>query len=131
MISLLAFDATAADVDVVGQELGEAAQAALEIYAVNSAGSPGLALVAGLTVFVLAVFIGFEIITKIPPTLHTPLMSGSNAISGITIVGAILATGAQQSDLATFLGFLAVVMASVNVVGGFLVTHRMLQKFKR
>jgi NAD(P) transhydrogenase subunit alpha len=87
--------------------------------------------IAGLTVFALAVFVGFEIITKIPPTLHTPLMSGSNAISGITVVGAILAAGEHQHDLASYLGFLAIVMATVNVVGGFLVTHRMLQKFKR
>ncbi|WP_146510752.1 NAD(P) transhydrogenase subunit alpha [Thalassoglobus neptunius] len=93
--------------------------------------SAGLALVQGLTVFALAVFVGFEIITKIPPTLHTPLMSGSNAISGITLVGAIFATGAKQHDFATFLGFLAVIMATVNVIGGFMVTHRMLQKFKR
>ncbi len=88
-------------------------------------------LVVGLAIFVLAVFVGFEIITKIPPTLHTPLMSGSNAISGITLVGAVLASGAQQHDAATYLGLLAVIMATVNVVGGFLVTHRMLQKFRR
>ena len=87
-------------------------------------------LVLSLTVFVLAVFLGFELITKIPPTLHTPLMSGSNAISGITIVGALLATG-LGSGFATFLGFLALIMATVNVVGGFLVTHRLLEKFKR
>ena len=91
----------------------------------------GQSLVIGLTVFVLAVFLGFELITKIPPTLHTPLMSGSNAISGITLVGALLATGAEKTSLATFLGFLAVIMATINVVGGFLVTHRLLQKFKR
>ena len=88
-------------------------------------------LITGLAVFVLAVFVGFEIITKIPPTLHTPLMSGSNAISGITLVGAVLASGAKQTDIATVLGFAAVVLATVNVVGGFLVTNRMLQKFKR
>lgn len=87
--------------------------------------------IAGLAVFVLAVFVGFEIIMKIPPTLHTPLMSGSNAISGITVVGAILAAGAEQTDLASVLGFLAIILATINVVGGFLVTHRMLQKFKR
>ncbi|MCB9951183.1 MAG: NAD(P) transhydrogenase subunit alpha [Planctomycetaceae bacterium] len=87
--------------------------------------------VAGLTVFALAVFVGFEIITKIPPTLHTPLMSGSNAISGITLVGAVLAAGAHNHDIASYLGFLAVVLATINVVGGFLVTHRMLQKFQR
>jgi len=85
----------------------------------------------GLTIFVLALFVGFEIITKIPPTLHTPLMSGSNAISGITLVGALLAAGAQYSAFATFLGFLAVILATINVVGGFLVTHRMLGMFKR
>ncbi len=91
----------------------------------------GVALVTGFTIFVLAIFIGNEIIAKIPPTLHTPLMSGSNAISGISLVGAILATGSDHTNLATVLGFLAVVTATVNVVGGFLVTHRMLEKFKR
>lgn len=93
--------------------------------------SSGMALVTGLTVFMLAVFLGIELITKIPPTLHTPLMSGSNAISGITLVGAILAAGTENGGFATFLGVVAVIMATVNVVGGFLVTHRMLQKFKR
>ena len=88
-------------------------------------------LVAALTVFVLAVFVGFEIITKIPPTLHTPLMSGSNAISGITLIGAILSAGSQHTVLTTWLGFSAVVLATINVVGGFLVTHRMLEMFKR
>ena len=85
----------------------------------------------GLTVFVLAIFVGFEIITKIPPTLHTPLMSGSNAISGITVVGAILAAGAGHGFIASTLGLLAVIMATVNVVGGFLVTNRMLEMFRR
>ncbi len=89
------------------------------------------ALLTRLTIFVLAVFAGFEVITKIPPTLHTPLMSGANAISGITIVGAIVAAGAQESLLTTVLGFIAVVCASINVVGGFLVTHRMLAMFRR
>ncbi|MGB0603818.1 MAG: NAD(P) transhydrogenase subunit alpha [Candidatus Latescibacterota bacterium] len=89
------------------------------------------ALVAALTVFVLAVFVGFEIITKIPPTLHTPLMSGSNAISGITLVGALLSAGSEHSELATWLGMAAVVFATVNAVGGFMVTHRMLGMFKR
>lgn len=86
--------------------------------------------VGALTVFVLAVFIGFEIINKVPPLLHTPLMSGSNAISGITIVGAMLSV-ATPSTLSTTLGFIAVVLATVNVVGGFLVTHRMLGMFKK
>lgn len=83
-----------------------------------------------ITIFVLAVFIGFEIITKVPPTLHTPLMSGANAISGITIVGALVAVGTETTWLATALGFVALLMATVNVVGGFLVTHRMLAMFR-
>jgi len=84
-----------------------------------------------LFVFVLAIFVGFEIITKVPPTLHTPLMSGSNAISGITIVGALLATHAEATVAANVLGFIAIVMAMINVVGGYLVTHRMLSMFKK
>jgi NAD(P) transhydrogenase subunit alpha len=84
-----------------------------------------------ITVFVLATFIGFEVITKVPPTLHTPLMSGSNAISGITIIGAIIAAGRDNGVVAGVLGFLAVTLATVNVVGGFLVTDRMLRMFKR
>ncbi len=84
-----------------------------------------------LTVFVLAIFVGFEIITKIPPTLHTPLMSGSNAISGITVVGALIAAGADHGPLSTYLGIAAVVCATINVVGGFMVTHRMLAMFKK
>lgn len=84
-----------------------------------------------LTIFVLAIFVGFEVIRKVPPILHTPLMSGSNAISGITLVGAIIAAGAGQTALTTILGFVAVVFATVNVVGGFLVTHRMLKMFRK
>ncbi len=87
--------------------------------------------VAGFTIFVLAIFVGFEIITKVPPTLHTPLMSGSNAISGITLIGAILSAGTQHTTLTTILGFLAVVFATINVVGGFMVTHRMLEMFRK
>ena len=83
-----------------------------------------------LTIFMLAVFVGFEIITKVPPLFHTPLMSGSNAISGITIIGAMLAA-TTPNTLTTVLGFLALVLASTNVIGGFLVTHRMLSMFKR
>ncbi len=84
-----------------------------------------------LTVFVLAVFVGIEIITKIPPTLHTPLMSGSNAISGITLVGALLTLKTGAPDAAKVLGCLAVAFATMNVVGGFLVTHRMLDMFRK
>ena len=83
------------------------------------------------TIFMLSMFVGFEVITKVPPTLHTPLMSGSNAISGITIVGALISAGSGHSTLTTVLGFLALVFATINVVGGFLVTHRMLDMFRR
>ena len=83
-----------------------------------------------LTVFVLAMFVGNEVITKVPPTLHTPLMSGSNAISGITIIGALISAGAEQTSLASILGVVAVALATINVVGGFLVTNRMLGMFK-
>ena len=83
-----------------------------------------------LTIFILAIFVGFEIITKVPPTLHTPLMSGSNAISGIVIVGAIIYT-VSSSTISSTLGFIAVIFATINVVGGFLVTDRMLKMFKK
>lgn len=82
-------------------------------------------------VFVLAIFVGFELITKVPPTLHTPLMSGSNAISGITVVGALLSAGAGELTISTILGIVAIVFAMINVVGGFLVTDRMLKMFKK
>lgn len=87
--------------------------------------------IVGLTIFVLAIFVGFEIITKIPPTLHTPLMSGSNAISGITVVGAVLSAGSQHTMVTTILGVLAVIFATINAVGGFMVTNRMLAMFKK
>jgi NAD(P) transhydrogenase subunit alpha len=83
-----------------------------------------------LTIFVLAIFVGFQVISRVPPLLHTPLMSGSNAISGITIVGAMLSV-ATPDRFTTILGFIAIVFAMINVVGGFLVTHRMLSMFKR
>ncbi len=89
------------------------------------------ALVAAVTVFVLAIFLGFELISKVPPTLHTPLMSGANAISGITVVGALLLSNVALTDgdapLAAKLAFVALVLATINAVGGFLVTNRMLQ----
>jgi H+-translocating NAD(P) transhydrogenase subunit alpha len=91
-------------------------------------GSMGLLLF----IFVLAIFLGFELISKVPSQLHTPLMSGSNAISGITIVGALAAAGLGLGGwLGTVLGFLAVTFAAINVVGGYLVTHRMLGMFKQ
>lgn len=88
-------------------------------------------LITALTIFALAMWVGFEVITKVPPILHTPLTSGSNAISGITIIGSMIATGALVTTLTTSLGFAATVLATINVVGGFLVTHRMLSMFKR
>ncbi|MHC4956061.1 MAG: NAD(P) transhydrogenase subunit alpha part 2 [Planctomycetota bacterium] len=92
----------------------------------------GADLIMLLTVFVLAIFVGFEVITKVPPTLHTPLMSGSNAISGITLIGALVLAGSTDvPELAKVLGFVAVALATINVVGGFLVTGRMLRMFRR
>ncbi len=88
-------------------------------------------LLAALYIFVVAMFLGFAVITKVPPLLHTPLMSGSNAISGITIIGALIVTGRQEGWLQTVLGFIAIILAMINVVGGYLVTDRMLQMFKR
>lgn len=89
------------------------------------------AFVMGLSIFILAVFVGFEIITKVPPTLHTPLMSGTNAISGITIIGALLSSGSDNTGLTTALGVAALVFATINVVGGFMVTNRMLEMFRK
>ena len=91
----------------------------------------GSMLIMLLTIFVLAMIVGYEIITKVPPTLHTPLMAGSNAVSGITLVGALVVAGAGNGSLATALGFFAVVLATINVVGGFVVAHRMLEMFRR
>jgi NAD(P) transhydrogenase subunit alpha len=85
-----------------------------------------------LALFVLSLFLGVELITKVPPTLHTPLMSGTNAVSGITLVGALLAAGNDGSAMmVNVLGFIAVTLATINVVGGYLVTNRMLAMFKR
>lgn len=90
------------------------------------------ALIFLLFILVLSIFLGFEIISKVPSLLHTPLMSGSNAISGITVVGAMLAAGlGQGNDLAALLGGIAVGFASINVVGGYFVTDRMLNMFKK
>ncbi len=89
------------------------------------------ALLVGLYIFVLSMFAGFEVITKVPPILHTPLMSGSNAISGIALIGALVVAGPEETSVSVILGLVAVVMATVNVVGGFLVTDRMLQMFRK
>lgn len=88
-------------------------------------------LMVSIYILVLAVFVGFEVISKVPPLLHTPLMSGSNAISGITLVGSLIAAGEGHGGLSVILGMIAVIFATINVVGGFLVTDRMLGLFKR
>ncbi len=82
-------------------------------------------------ILALSIFLGFELISKVPATLHTPLMSGSNAISGITLVGALISAGAEENQISTLLGTLAVAFATINVVGGYLVTDRMLAMFKK
>lgn len=113
----------------------EAAAAAGETAAAESAGPAPIVI--NVAIFVLACFVGYEIITKIPPLLHTPLMSGSNAISGITLVGSLVVAGSgfaafwSRDALISALGFFAVLFATINVVGGFVVTDRMLGMFKR
>jgi NAD(P) transhydrogenase subunit alpha len=89
------------------------------------------ALITGIVIFVLATYLGAELIGRVPPTLHTPLMSGGNAISGITVVGAIIVAAAGLGWISSVLGFLAVVFAMMNVVGGYAVTDRMLQMFRK
>ena len=91
----------------------------------------GHALIAAFYVFALAAFIGYQVISRVPPLLHTPLMSATNAISGISLVGSIVTAGANYNTLSTILGFIAVVCATTNVVGGFVITDRMLRMFKR
>ncbi len=88
-------------------------------------------LLFGLYVFVLAAFVGYQVISRVPPLLHTPLMSGTNAISGISLVGSLVAAGAHYNSVSTVLGFIAVTCATINVVGGFMITDRMLKMFKK
>ncbi len=88
-------------------------------------------LIFNLFIFVLASFVGFELISKVPPTLHTPLMSGANAISGITLIGAVVVAGSLDDSYAQWIGLAAIIFATINVVGGFLVTDRMLEMFKK
>jgi H+-translocating NAD(P) transhydrogenase subunit alpha len=89
------------------------------------------AFLSALTIFVLALYVGFELIGKVPPTLHTPLLSGANAVSGVTLIAALMTAGAKRTPLAGALGFVAVLLATINIVSGFMVTHRMLRLFKR
>jgi NAD(P) transhydrogenase subunit alpha len=124
---------------VAAQDAGNDSGVGVESDTADTSSAQLGKLITYLTVFVLAIFVGFEVITKVPPTLHTPLMSGSNAISGITVIGALLLAGALQggepgsapSQLGKILAFIAVIFATVNVVGGYLVTDRMLRMFKR
>lgn len=88
-------------------------------------------LLVGIIIFTLATFLGYELIHRVPPTLHTPLMSGANAISGITVVAAIIVAGSGLGWISTVLGFLAIVFATINVVGGYAVTDRMLHMFRK
>ena len=88
-------------------------------------------VIAGLYVFALAAFLGYQVISRVPPLLHTPLMSATNAISGISLVGSIVTAGAHYNTLSTMLGFIAVTASTINVVGGFMITDRMLKMFKR
>ena len=87
-------------------------------------------LIFGLYIFVLATFVGYQVISKVPPLLHTPLMAATNAISGISLVGSLIAAGSARDQVATILGFIAVIAATSNIVGGFLITDRMLRMFK-
>jgi NAD(P) transhydrogenase subunit alpha len=89
------------------------------------------AIIAALYVFVLAAFLGYQVISRVPPLLHTPLMSATNAISGISLVGSIVIAGSGHNKVATILGFIAVICSTTNVVGGFVITDRMLRMFKR
>lgn len=91
----------------------------------------GESLIEALYIFMLAAFVGYQVISRVPPLLHTPLMSATNAISGISLVGSIVTAGAQYSTISTVLGFIAVVCSTTNVVGGFVITDRMLKMFKR
>jgi len=125
--SIIAVQEALAEVDGMVETAAKSVSAVTETMPQSGGGAHLILL---LTVFVLAIFLGVEIITKIPPTLHTPLMSGSNAISGITLVGAVLALGADNGTWASVLGFAAVVFATMNVVGGFVVTNRMLAMFR-
>jgi NAD(P) transhydrogenase subunit alpha len=103
----------------------------LAILIAAEAGSTAATLIPALYVFALAAFLGYQVISRVPPLLHTPLMSATNAISGISLVGSIVTAGAQYNRISTILGFTAVTCATINVVGGFMITDRMLKMFKR
>ncbi|WP_041604822.1 NAD(P) transhydrogenase subunit alpha [Tistrella mobilis] len=121
-------EAANASLDAARQAQTEIARLAAEGAAAHGGVDP---LVLGLTVFVLAIFVGYYVVWRVTPALHTPLMAVTNAISGIIVVGAIIAAGPATFGFATVMGFLAVTLASVNIFGGFVVTNRMLQMFKK
>ncbi|WP_372019577.1 NAD(P) transhydrogenase subunit alpha [Tistrella mobilis] len=121
-------EAANASLDAARQAQAEIARLAAEGAAAHGGVDP---LVLGLTVFVLAIFVGYYVVWRVTPALHTPLMAVTNAISGIIVVGAIIAAGPATFGFATVMGFLAVTLASVNIFGGFVVTNRMLQMFKK
>lgn len=126
--------ASEANIEAANASLEAAKQAKAEIarLAAESGVAHGVdPLVIAITVFVLAIFVGYYVVWKVTPALHTPLMAVTNAISGIIVVGAIIAAGPSDFGFATVMGFLAVTLASVNIFGGFMVTHRMLQMFKK
>jgi NAD(P) transhydrogenase subunit alpha len=103
----------------------------LSILIAAESGFTAETLIPALYVFALAAFLGYQVISRVPPLLHTPLMSATNAISGISLVGSIVTAGAQYNRISTILGFTAVTCATINVVGGFMITDRMLKMFKR
>ena len=121
----------AREAESLSQGLAELAQEAGELAAATGAGQGPSVLVIGLTVFVLAVFVGYHVVWRVTPALHSPLMSVTNAISSVIIVGALIAAGTGSFGFSEFMGFLAVMLASVNIFGGFIVTQRMLSMFKR
>ncbi len=134
-MSMLSASALYADVTPTPEELevsetADETEAAADVESEAKSSGAASKFIMLLSIFVLAIFIGFEIITKVPGTLHTPLMSGANAISGITLVGALLSAGVGSTTTTQILGMAAIIFAMVNVVGGFMVTHRMLEMFQ-
>jgi len=129
-------DALKDQVDAMGSELtrlaGEATRLASESGSHAAADGSGLSVtMVGLTVFVLACFVGYYVVWRVTPALHSPLMAVTNAVSSVIIVGALIAAGPSGFDFSKIMGFLAVILASVNIFGGFIVTHRMLSMFKK
>jgi NAD(P) transhydrogenase subunit alpha len=120
----------ATEMDAVAQETAAMSAGAAHDIA-QSAAHDGSFFMMGLTVFMLACFVGYYVVWRVTPALHSPLMGVTNAISSVIIVGAIIATGSAESGIAKFVGFLAIVLASINIFGGFIVTQRMLSMFKK